>query len=77
MAKPHPPLAFPVRGVPGGYVDFWQRDELAEEAALRAAAETAERRLMAAAKRIGRRWRAEIVEGRKRASRERKRRASG
>jgi hypothetical protein len=60
MPKNDPPLSFPVRGVRGGYVDWWQRDELAEETALRAAAERAERRVLTAATRIGKRWKREL-----------------
>jgi hypothetical protein len=57
-----PPLTLPVRGVPGGYVDCWQRAELEDEAHLRARAVAAERRLMDRVKRIGERWQAEIRE---------------
>lgn len=50
---------FPVRGVPGGWVDPW--DELIDHAQLRAQAMAAERRLEAKATKIGRRWRREIA----------------
>ncbi len=58
MPKNAPPLAFPVRGVSGGWVDPW--DDPDDHAELRARAEATEQRLEASAARIGRRWQREV-----------------
>jgi hypothetical protein len=59
MPRNDPPLSFPVRGVPGGWRDRW--DDPDDSAELQAQAVATERRLEAAAARIGRRWQREIA----------------
>ena len=53
-------LSPPVRGTPGGWRDRW--DDPDATAAVRAAAERAERRLLARAARLGATWRQELAE---------------
>ena len=59
MPAHDPPLAFPVRGVPGGWRDVW--DDLDDSAALRARAEDAEQRQGRQVERLGAVWRASIL----------------
>jgi hypothetical protein len=67
-----PPLAFPVRGVRGGWRD-WQ-DGPDDHAALRTQAELAERQCLARMQVISRRWQDEILAECWRPERERSRR---
>lgn len=50
---------FPIRGVPGGWRDWW--DDPDDSAQLRAQAEADERRQVATAVRIGQRWQREVA----------------
>jgi hypothetical protein len=63
-----PKPAFPARGVPGGWRDWW--DEPLDHAALRVEAEAAERRLLSAALVLGAAWQGEIRAERRRAGRQ-------
>ncbi len=56
-------VPFPVRGVPGGWRDPWDDDDTAM---VRARAEDAERRFARDAERIGRQWREELADDRRR-----------
>ena len=58
MANTKRETRFPVRGTPGGWRDRW--DEPIDHAALRAQAETAERRLEQRTAALAPAWRAEI-----------------
>jgi hypothetical protein len=53
-------LAFPTRGVPGGWRGWW--DDPNDHAEVRAQAEAVEQRLEAKMARIGRRWQREILQ---------------
>lgn len=58
MTAHDPPLTLPKRGVAGGYRDPWDGPHYAAEE--RAKLAESERRITAAARKEGRRWRAEI-----------------
>jgi hypothetical protein len=62
----------PVRGVPGGWRDWW--DDPDDSAELRAIGEAAERRLEARVATMAPAWQQEIVAERRRADRARSRR---
>jgi predicted RNA-binding Zn ribbon-like protein len=64
----------PVRGVPGGWRDWW--DDPDDTAELSARAEVLERRHLARAAVLGRRWQREIREEQRQHERERSRRGS-
>jgi hypothetical protein len=64
--------AFPVRGVPGGWRDWW--DDPDDGAELRARAETAECRQTMRAEVLGAVWQGEIREERRQGEQERRRR---
>jgi hypothetical protein len=68
-ASDGPSRCFPVRGVPSGWRDVW--DEPNDHAGLRARAETVERRYLAQARVIGRRWQQEVAAERRQTARER------
>ena len=68
-ASDGPPRWFPVRGVPSGWRHMW--DEPNDHAELRARAETVERRYLAQAQVMGRRWQQEIAAERQQLDRER------
>jgi hypothetical protein len=63
---------FPVRGVPGGWRDWW--DEPDDCAELQAKAEVIERRFAVTAERLGQIWQTEIREERRQARADQRRR---
>jgi len=63
MVRKAAPFSAPIRGVPGGFRDWWDAPD--EAATLRERAEDERRRLLVAARRECRQWRSELARERK------------